>query len=537
MAYQSHTSITTPHQGTHPSFSTRPLPLRTKGHIHHSQPKRPLPPDKTAPQSPKKFMPPRINFSKSTSTHKSPPIPSRINRPKSPRKIALTRPLSARKHNNNPPSHSLPNKPQSKTYKNTKNSFRSQVYFIDPLTANLEKNHNKFTFVNTTSCRNIFAVQNNTINKPKITPPQINTNTTNTQTTNSNSKHIAKSQSHSPLRSNGFNSYSPIHRATKSVQINNKFPKQNTMNKMNKKNKKLPHNKLFNDTNFTEADLKCDDSDCNNEIYWIRGECIGTGAFGKVYKGYDKRTGRKCAIKQIPYIPNTKIKNKKELIDREAEIMRQLKHENIVEFYGYQTSIKYKTLIILMELVIGITIEEYYHKNGYFSEGLISKYVKQIMYGLEFAHKMNIIHRDIKGKNILINNKGVIKLADFGSAKLHTDTSISEMALQPSMDFSTTALWTAPEVLHNNGYNHKIDIWSVGCVIIEMATAKQPWSECKFDNPFAALYHIGQSDNIPKYPKRLSKLCKDFIKLCLVRDVNKRCSASELLRHEFLDYK
>ena len=280
---------------------------------------------------------------------------------------------------------------------------------------------------------------------------------------------------------------------------------------------------------------------------------IGIGAFGKVYKGYDKNTGKIIAIKQIPFDPNSVEQfeeNKKKndgnhlatpnqsqsrisLIDREAHIMRQLKHANIVEFYGYQRSTKYRTLCILMELVAGNSIDYIYNKNGSFSEKLIRKYTRQIMLALEFAHKRKVIHRDIKGKNILISNNGDIKLADFGSAKL-ADTTLGRNKFTPSLNYNYTPLWTAPEVLHGD-YDDKIDIWSVGCVIIEMSTAKQPWHEMNFENPFAALYHIGQPDNYPSYPSSLSKLCQDFIKLCLTRDPSKRCSASELLRHKFLD--
>eukprot|EP01083_Nonionella_stella_P250572 865367_1 len=146
-------------------------------------------------------------------------------------------------------------------------------------------------------------------------------------------------------------------------------------------------------------------------------------------------------------------------------------------------------------------------------------------------------HRqDIKGKNILISHDGKIKIADFGSAKLCDTTFGQSHRLEPSMDYQYTPLWTAPEVLISLGYNDKVDIWSVGCVCIEMATANKPWNECQFESVFAALYHIGQPDHYPQYPSALSKQCKDFIKLCLNRDANKRCSASELLRHEFLDF-
>ena len=223
------------------------------------------------------------------------------------------------------------------------------------------------------------------------------------------------------------------------------------------------------------------------------------------------------------------------IIDREAKIMQSLKHKNIVQFYGYTKSIKYKCLCILMEYVAGNNIEVLYTKNGKFSEKMIKTYSKQMLSALKYAHKKNIIHRDIKGKNILITGNGIAKLADFGSAKI-TSTTLGggNDKFAPSLNYNYTPLWTAPEVLIGE-YNQKIDIWSLGCVIIEMSTAKYPWNEKHFENPFTALYHIGHSDKIPKYPNELSKKLKNFLNHCLVRDPKKRLDASALLNHEFLD--
>ena len=128
-----------------------------------------------------------------------------------------------------------------------------------------------------------------------------------------------------------------------------------------------------------------------------------------------------------------------------------------------------------------------------------------------------MIHRDIKGKNILVDQEGVVKVADFGSAKQFEDVTMQH---SPSLDFNYTPLWTAPEVLSRDGeYDCKIDIWSLGCVIIEMATGKPPWSELKFENPFRALFHIGNSGSHPEIPRRMSEMGKDFLRQCFQRYV------------------
>lgn len=152
------------------------------------------------------------------------------------------------------------------------------------------------------------------------------------------------------------------------------------------------------------------------------------------------------------------------------------------------------------------------------------------MRALYYMHTNDIIHRDIKAKNILVDTNGNLKIADFGSAK-----QINRLMLDTAtVSYNYTPLWTAPEVVRDGQYDRKVDIWSLGCVMIEMATAKLPWHECNFENPFQSLFHIGNSDATPNIPDHLSIPCKDFVRQCLTRNPAKRPDAEELLRHEFL---
>eukprot|EP01083_Nonionella_stella_P233972 823837_1 len=163
---------------------------------------------------------------------------------------------------------------------------------------------------------------------------------------------------------------------------------------------------------------------------------------------------------------------------------------------------------------------------------MIQKYVYQTINGLHYAHSLNIIHRDIKGKNILIDNKGIVKICDFGNAILTEKDNSNNNS--HNIDFESTPLWTAPECLTEGKYDLTIDIWSTGCVIIEMSTGKRPWNEVEFNSPFQALFHIGNSDNIPQWPKSLSIQCQYFIAKCLIRDPKKRYNTKQLLQHPFL---
>eukprot|EP00462_Mataza_sp_D1_P027553 CAMPEP_0175174876 /NCGR_PEP_ID=MMETSP0087-20121206/32889_1 /TAXON_ID=136419 /ORGANISM="Unknown Unknown, Strain D1" /LENGTH=164 /DNA_ID=CAMNT_0016466421 /DNA_START=1 /DNA_END=496 /DNA_ORIENTATION=- len=103
----------------------------------------------------------------------------------------------------------------------------------------------------------------------------------------------------------------------------------------------------------------------------------------------------------------------------------------------------------------------------------------------------------------------------------------------PSVSYNYTPLWTAPEVLQGD-YNSKVDVWSLGCVVVEMASGKPPWSEENFENPFRALYHIGNSNKIPQIPQSMSEEAKDFVQFCLKRDPDERPTAKEMLSHQWM---
>jgi len=163
---------------------------------------------------------------------------------------------------------------------------------------------------------------------------------------------------------------------------------------------------------------------------------------------------------------------------------------------------------------------------GRFDETLIQTYARGLLKGLEYLHTREpvVLHRDIKGANILVGLDSRVKLSDFGCSKRTADT------LSQSLKGSIP--WMAPEVIQQTGYGRRSDIWSFGCVIIEMATAKHPWGS--FDNPMAAMVRIGMSQELPPVPACVSKACQSFIVQCTQRDKNLRPLATALLQHEFV---
>lgn len=184
-----------------------------------------------------------------------------------------------------------------------------------------------------------------------------------------------------------------------------------------------------------------------------------------------------------------------------------------------------------MEYMSSGNLSSLLKKYGSFSETTIKIYSKQILSALEYLHSRNFIHKDIKGANILVSNNGIIKLADFGCAqKLEKSLTFSKN------DFNIVGSipWMAPEVVNQTKYGKKSDIWSFGCVLIEMVTGKMPWENHHFENPIVAIMKIGTSNEIPEIPIGISKELKRFIEKCLVRDQNKRAGVDELLNDEFI---
>ncbi|KAL2244068.1 UNVERIFIED_CONTAM: Mitogen-activated protein kinase kinase kinase NPK1 [Sesamum indicum] len=264
-------------------------------------------------------------------------------------------------------------------------------------------------------------------------------------------------------------------------------------------------------------------------IRWRKGELIGCGAFGRVYMGMNLDSGELLAVKEVAISANSASKKTQEYIrelEKEVNLLKNLSHPNIVRYLG--TAREEDSLNILLEFVPGGSISSLLGKFGSFPESVIRMYTKQLLIGLEYLHKNKIMHRDIKGANILVDNKACIKLADFGASKkveaLATVTGAKSM--------KGTPYWMAPEVIVQSGHSYSADIWSVGCTVIEMATGKAPWSQQYQE--VAALFYVGTTKSHPPIPEHLSAEAKDFLLKCLQKEPDLRPTASELLKHPFV---
>ncbi|GJJ68561.1 mitogen-activated protein kinase kinase kinase [Entomortierella parvispora] len=272
----------------------------------------------------------------------------------------------------------------------------------------------------------------------------------------------------------------------------------------------------------------------NDYSWWIRGKFIGMGSFAKVSLGWHRQFGTFMAVKQVELPVNNSYKEGKqktlvEALEREIDLLKELHHERIVQYIG--SDIEKGHINIFLEYVPGGSIATLLANYGPFSEVLVRSFVKQILEGLDYLHECDIIHRDIKGANILVDNKGCIKISDFGISKKVEDhlKSINVVkSSRPSLQGST--FWMAPEVVKQIETTYKADIWSLGCLIVEMFTGTHPFPQF---SQMQALFQIG-SNCTPDIPEDISDDAKDFLKMTFEVDYHVRPSARILLGHLYI---
>ena len=255
---------------------------------------------------------------------------------------------------------------------------------------------------------------------------------------------------------------------------------------------------------------------------YMIGSLLGKGGFGDVYSGLCQETGHTVAIKQvyIKHVPKDELVS----IKMEIELLKKLSHDNIVRYVG---SLEQDgTLNIVLEFVESGSLSDLITKMGQpFKEPLVLNYMVQILEGLAYLHRQGVIHRDIKGANILTTKGGIVKLADFGVA-INFDETASEGECVVG-----TPYWMAPEIIKMEGVTAKCDIWSVGCVIIELLTSRPPYFELA---PMAALFRIVQDVHGPPLPNGISRVLKNFLGACFASSAEARKSAEELLQHPWI---
>ncbi|XP_041123029.1 mitogen-activated protein kinase kinase kinase 3-like [Polyodon spathula] len=260
-------------------------------------------------------------------------------------------------------------------------------------------------------------------------------------------------------------------------------------------------------------------------VNWRRGKLLGQGAFGRVYLCYDVDTGRELAAKQVQFDPESPETSKEvSALECEIQLLKNLRHERIVQYYGCLRDKADKTLTIFMEYMPGGSVKDQLKAYGALTENVTRKYTRQILEGMSYLHSNMIVHRDIKGANILRDSAGNVKLGDFGASKRLQTICMSGTGIR---SVTGTPYWMSPEVISGEGYGRKADVWSLGCTVVEMLTEKPPWAEFE---AMAAIFKIATQPTNPQLPSHISDHCRDFLKRIFV-EAKHRPSAEELLRH------
>ncbi|KAI8585525.1 kinase-like domain-containing protein, partial [Geranomyces variabilis] len=263
---------------------------------------------------------------------------------------------------------------------------------------------------------------------------------------------------------------------------------------------------------------------------WELGKMIGQGAFGKVFIGLNFDTGELMAVKQVERailadagkknVNDPAKKKREEALRREIDFLKELEHPHIVRYLG--SEITDSLFNVFLEYISGGSISSSLNRYGAFEEHIVQCMTAQILCGLEYLHERNIIHRDIKGANILVDVDGVVKISDFGISKKNESKEAYHRNTRMSMQGSIP--WMAPEVARNKGYSAKVDIWSLGCLVLEMLTSQTPWYRARGN----VIYLLG-TGNAPPLPHTLTAQSRAFIEKCFSINPETRPTATELL--------
>lgn len=262
---------------------------------------------------------------------------------------------------------------------------------------------------------------------------------------------------------------------------------------------------------------------------WLKGPLLGTGAFSLCYQARDVHTGTLMAVKQLSVCRNSEEEQDRveAAVEEEIIMMSRLRHVNIVRLLG-ATRVA-SSFSLFSEWMAGGSVSGMLEKYGAFSENVILKYTKQIFGGLCYLHDNMILHRDLKGANLLVDSTGqYLRIGDFGTAARLASKSTVNGEFQGQL--LGTIAFMAPEVLRGDNYGRACDVWSVGCCIIEMSTTRPPWGAENVSNQYKLMFRIATSNDPPPIPDFLSSVTRDIALKCLQINSDDRPPAKDFLK-------
>ena len=258
--------------------------------------------------------------------------------------------------------------------------------------------------------------------------------------------------------------------------------------------------------------------------HWKKLSKLGKGAYGEVYLYEQVHSKVQIAVKAVKFDPDDC--RAMGILQSEIKTHQLISHHRIVQYYGYYVDDTDYVVYICLEYVPRGSIRSYLESNRRLKNDTVKKYTRQILEGVAYLHGKAIVHRDIKGANVLIDEKDDVKLADFGMSKeLHSLTSGGKTGGKG------TIRWMAPEVANDENHGIAADIWSVGCTVVEMITAKKPWAN--LTNAGAIVKQLNKKQFPPYELSEPYKDAGEFLGQCFIIDHRARPSAESLLRMEY----
>ncbi|CAL1546475.1 unnamed protein product [Lymnaea stagnalis] len=260
------------------------------------------------------------------------------------------------------------------------------------------------------------------------------------------------------------------------------------------------------------------------------GDCIGSGGFGKVYlmTAVDKMLNKELVAKQVS-LTSYGNENTMKSFEVEIKLLASFRHERIVPYHGFCKT--QNTLSLFIERIPMGSLDDYLilESNPDLTESEMQDITKQILEGLQYLHCKKIIHRDIKGANVLLEEKFIIKLADFGVSKTLEETSMATTAN------AGTVRWMAPEMFIPQRYGVLVDIWAVACTLIQMINRAPPFNDLR--ETHLVIVRLMSPNPSPAYNLKTkgSKHREDFLRVTLEKNSAQRPNASQLLgNHPFV---
>ncbi|XP_068325466.1 serine/threonine-protein kinase STY46-like [Pyrus communis] len=244
------------------------------------------------------------------------------------------------------------------------------------------------------------------------------------------------------------------------------------------------------------------------------GNKVASGSCGDLYKG--TYCTQEVAIKVLK--PECVNPDMLKDFAQEVYIMRKVRHKNVVQFIGACT--KHPSLCIVTEYMSGGSVYDYLHKQkGVFKLPSLLKVAIDVSKGMTYLHQNNIIHRDLKAANLLMDENEVVKVADFGVARVKSQSGVMTAE-------TGTYRWMAPEVIEHKAYDHKADIFSFGVVLWELLTGKLPY---EYLTPLQAAVGVAQKGLRPTIPKNTPPKLAELLEKCWQQDPASRPDFSEII--------